>query len=1265
MQNSGEVYLDGVTMIKILPGLSNSTEAIILLKGGLNAIPPEAFQNFSKLRWLYINGCLVSSLENRTFVTGEGNSLQELDLNNNRLQSCTVDILAFAGLARLEKLILTNNALDALKASWFMDMKFLTKLNMSANMINYIPPRTFETLSALDHLDLADNRIQYLHTETFFGLDSLTELNVSRNLILFIDEDTFEPLKALQVLRLVGNRLVTLKALPELVGYVYLHQNPWECSCKFFNLVVSLKEKIVDVSSVLCDMPTYLKGEQVVLVGPDICINATMPPGYLQQEGLTSYAPLYSFLGGFLCALIICLIIYFISKHSKQSRTPKPGDQRSNKIHSSLTGAVQENPMKVEVTPELSKCCLSSEVKQPLPNVLQTKFVEQTQCHLSWHPSDGVRKHINAVSLVDSPKMVPAVRTPNKRTMESRKDNVEAIQETVGSNLGGNHFLDTVLNSMSESSTRTEGLTKSLTAPDLLFASQEQQRLNPLKIVHSIEDCTGRLHLKSEDRQSCITQNVKSSIYDPQSYNVQGLKPTLGEPKSFKQQGLQPTLLEPVLCSVQGSESTQEDRKFLSAQHLQPTCDDTNCYSTHVVQPMHDDPKPHNSQDLHPTIEDPESYNQPDMQPILNGPKVYSTQDQHTHDDSNIFSQLSPHDPKCYVGQGLQLSGEEETFNTTHDLRSSHNNPKYYSEPNLQPNPKDSKCYIQPDFFSPYAQPKCYNAKGLYQTQNNEKYCTQDALSITVDAKCLKTLNSCPITEGLQVAVVLPSDERLDGLQLPNLLPKTDQLHTKRDQDLPAEFFQHENSNQTADMKNMESGLMKYFETHHAEEGTELVMESEALPLNSDSLESSNTMKVQNNTNNNGGQKSLSKKCKTWSTFYNIPSNSAVKQPGMKEPEDGIEDPLSSSKRKEEFDREIHRNNDQSEDSEATPQSGRSTELTDFIEASDPLQDGRSTEQTESARNGTFSELPDVLLNGRSTELSEDSISQRDLISFLSSRHSLTSDSGDEDYDEPDLEELNGNERNLNGKHLSKSTIDSLDKTETIDDESNLQNDKDRTSLKSMSVGHCAGKDHKYHRDLFSAGQSQSERDRQCENRHKKHRAGWSLTSDTLSRERFWKYHTNCCNKNKPCPTAKKVLRHLKPVCGESLHHESVRMTKEQFWTYHTYCCAVDTPCPTAKKVLKHLKNEHSESSFHGYDRLTSKRFWKYHRNCCDDSKPCPTAKKVMQRLKIVASQPADALATQSPPSDTDLLEGNDRLSGNLLVRLSQRKERKVISPWK
>ncbi|XP_018087106.2 uncharacterized protein LOC108699510 isoform X2 [Xenopus laevis] len=75
------------------------------------------------------------------------------------------------------------------------------------------------------------------------------------------------------------------------------------------------------------------------------------------------------------------------------------------------------------------------------------------------------------------------------------------------------------------------------------------------------------------------------------------------------------------------------------------------------------------------------------------------------------------------------------------------------------------------------------------------------------------------------------------------------------------------------------------------------------------------------------------------------------------------------------------------------------------------------------------------------------------------------------------------------------------------------------------------------------------------------------------------------------------------------------------------------------------------------YEQPARERFWKYHTNCCDEYTPCPTAAKVLKQQKHLEAKSADNQPLSTPPSDEELLEGNERLQVNLLVRLSQRKD--------
>ncbi|XP_063172528.1 reticulon-4 receptor-like 2 [Candoia aspera] len=247
----------------VLTTLPSSTQQILLRQGNLSEIPPLAFSNFTNLHLLSITGFLVSSLADLTFFIPYVNYLKILDLSNNQLLSCTIESLAFSGLLYLEELILTNNSLDILRRTWFLEMPGLNKLFLAINRITYLPPRTFENLNKLDELVVSSNMIQYLPMDAFFGLLSLTKLDLSSNKILFINHEAFQPLQALKYLLLFQNRLTTLPGLPNSITFLFIHRNPWVCDCQLIHSMELMQAKIQLPAAVTCKRPPFLAGHQV------------------------------------------------------------------------------------------------------------------------------------------------------------------------------------------------------------------------------------------------------------------------------------------------------------------------------------------------------------------------------------------------------------------------------------------------------------------------------------------------------------------------------------------------------------------------------------------------------------------------------------------------------------------------------------------------------------------------------------------------------------------------------------------------------------------------------------------------------------------------------------------------------------------------------------------------------------------------------------------------------------------------------------------
>nr|XP_033817239.1 uncharacterized protein LOC117368066 isoform X2 [Geotrypetes seraphini] len=318
--NTDLAHCEQVSSLSVLSSLPNLAERILLRDGNLSFIPPGSFQNFSRLQLLSVTGFMISSLTNQTFVRKDGgNTLISLDLSRNHLFSCGVDASAFVGLGMLKELFLSQNALDTLKKSWWLDMSLLEKLDIGSNKVTYLPPRIFQYLTQLNELIVANNFIQYLITDAFYGLVSLTKLNLTNNEIIFISEDAFQPLQKLEELRLCQNRLVTLSSISDSVISLFLNENPWNCSCKLVRMLLSMKKKVQNPTELLCESPENVKKQQLLKIEPEVCI-FTLPEKDFSSPSTINTHSVYGFIGGLFFTLMIWLIVYLITKHWRPNK---------------------------------------------------------------------------------------------------------------------------------------------------------------------------------------------------------------------------------------------------------------------------------------------------------------------------------------------------------------------------------------------------------------------------------------------------------------------------------------------------------------------------------------------------------------------------------------------------------------------------------------------------------------------------------------------------------------------------------------------------------------------------------------------------------------------------------------------------------------------------------------------------------------------------------------------------------------------------------
>ena len=135
--------------------------------------------NLRHLTDLSLTNCRLSALSDQTFTALT--RMVTIDLSNNNLTSISATVKSlrrkllfryfshplfqlFSSCDRLEQLILSGNQLSSLAAYSFPALSFLTKLDLSHNVITNISPKAFLNLGhSVKTLDLRGNLLVTLH----------------------------------------------------------------------------------------------------------------------------------------------------------------------------------------------------------------------------------------------------------------------------------------------------------------------------------------------------------------------------------------------------------------------------------------------------------------------------------------------------------------------------------------------------------------------------------------------------------------------------------------------------------------------------------------------------------------------------------------------------------------------------------------------------------------------------------------------------------------------------------------------------------------------------------------------------------------------------------------------------------------------------------------------------------------------------------------------------------------------------------------------
>ncbi|KAM5181405.1 matrix-remodeling-associated protein 5 [Mantella aurantiaca] len=211
--------------------------------------------------------------------------VERINLGFNSIQSIPEN--SFAGLSKLEMLLIHSNDVQNIPNGAFKDLNSLQVFKMSYNKLKVITSHTFHGLSGLTRLHVDHNKIEYIHPNAFNGLTALRLLHLEGNVLHQLHPNTFCTFSFLEYFRqstlkhlyLSDNMLQTLpdgmiQTMP-LLENLYLHGNPWACDCQLkwllewdeqSNGVLKCKKDRAYENGQLCPMcstPRHLKNQEI------------------------------------------------------------------------------------------------------------------------------------------------------------------------------------------------------------------------------------------------------------------------------------------------------------------------------------------------------------------------------------------------------------------------------------------------------------------------------------------------------------------------------------------------------------------------------------------------------------------------------------------------------------------------------------------------------------------------------------------------------------------------------------------------------------------------------------------------------------------------------------------------------------------------------------------------------------------------------------------------------------------------------------------
>lgn len=208
--NLEEVDLSDSNLEEVTSDAFDSTPSLKYLNLSKNRIRRIDSNSFRVLGRSLTSLDLSSGLRIRTFpcaIMSPLNSMVNLNLMNNDLETLSRADDCFHSLIHLQNLLLDFNSLKSISSDLFKPLSELVSFSVSFNKITQIDSGTFNELDSIEKLDLSYNQIRKIGSMSFSNLRNIRSINLEGNDIEIMETETFYYLPKLERLKLSFNRI--------------------------------------------------------------------------------------------------------------------------------------------------------------------------------------------------------------------------------------------------------------------------------------------------------------------------------------------------------------------------------------------------------------------------------------------------------------------------------------------------------------------------------------------------------------------------------------------------------------------------------------------------------------------------------------------------------------------------------------------------------------------------------------------------------------------------------------------------------------------------------------------------------------------------------------------------------------------------------------------------------------------------------------------------------------------------------------------------